>query len=103
MIENYVLHGIDYKKVNNVIQLKAQKKGNLLIIQLKDNGKGIGQEQLKKMNNYLQGKNDEMKSVGFKNVNERLRIFFGENYQMNLSSEPNIATVIQIIIHLEEE
>ncbi len=55
------------------------------------------------MNNYLQGKNDEMKSVGFKNVNERLRIFFGENYQMNLSSEPNIATVIQIIIHLEEE
>lgn len=102
LIENYVLHGIDYKKRNNVIQLKAFKNQQKLIIQIIDNGKGIAPGQLEKMKNYLNGIDDSLESVGFKNVNERLKIFFGEDYQMKLTSIPNKETCIQLIITLKE-
>lgn len=102
LIENYVLHGVDYKKNNNVIQLKAFKVGQQLTIQIVDNGKGIQPAQLQKMNNYLNQTEDTLTSVGFKNVNERLKIFFGDGYQMSLSSKPHEETKIQLIITLKE-
>lgn len=100
LIENYVLHGVDYKKTNNVIQLKAFKIDQNLVIQIVDNGKGIKEDQLIKMTNYLNETEDALTSVGFKNVNERLKLFFGNDYQMTLTSEPHKETKILLIIPL---
>lgn len=103
LIENYVLHGIDYKKSNNVIQLKAFRKDHALYIQLTDNGKGISPEKLSIMKNYLSNQADLLTSVGFKNVNERLKLFFGEDYRMIISSTPHVETKIQLIIPLSAD
>lgn len=102
LIENYVLHGVDYKKNNNVIQLKAFRVGQELMIQIIDNGKGIQADQLTRMTNYLNETEDTLTSVGFKNVNERLRLFFGDGYQMTLASQPHQETKIQLMITLKD-
>lgn len=102
-IENYVLHGVDYKKSNNAIQVKAFSKGSELVIQIIDNGKGIPLEEQKNIQEYLSGDSSKLTSVGLKNVNERLKIFFDGNYHMVVTSELGVGTTIQLVIDLDED
>ena len=73
------------------------------IIQIIDNGKGFSPNQLAKMNDYLTGSEEGLTSVGFKNANERLRLFFGSRYQMTLTSVPNKETKIRLRIPLSDQ
>ena len=84
LLENAIFHGVEFRKEDGLIIITAcQKKGDL-VITVEDNGIGISQEMVEKIN---EGKIAGAKThVGILNVKERIQLNFGENYGMKIES-----------------
>ena len=84
LLENAIFHGVEFRKEDGLIIITACQKNGDLIITVEDNGIGISQEMLEKIN---QGKITGTKThVGILNVRERIQLNFGENYGMKIES-----------------
>ena len=46
LVENYFAHGVDHKRTDNVISIKALKKDSYVEILVTDNGRGMSAEKL---------------------------------------------------------
>lgn len=104
LIENYFAHGIDFRRINNAISVSVYKENKELKIVIADNGKGMDQDLMLKINQYLiNDKEFETDSIGIKNVNERLKIIFGTNYQMTFKETIYGGVTVIISIVLDEE
>ena len=64
----------------------------------KDNGTGMTKENLEKLQNYIQGEADPEKSIGIVNVNQRIRLFYGEEYGIQIRSRKQMGTEVEIIL-----
>jgi two-component system sensor histidine kinase YesM len=105
IIENSIYHGIEYMVDEGLIRIKAAKKDGMLMFEVSDNGLGIMPDVLK---NILSFKSNSTKGsgVGVKNVHERIRLFYGAEYGIQIESEPEEGTVVKIwqpIIYYEGE
>ena len=60
-----------------------------------DNGLGMTEEQCK---NILRKDRSDSKGIGVKNVNDRLKIYFGEEYGITIDSELDMGTTVTIKI-----
>lgn len=107
LIENAVYHGVEDSRGKGIITLTASIRGDLLIIEVIDNGNGIPTEELAKLNKGLEMDNDtyfkslgnkKNKSVGIDNVNRRIKLFYGEKYGINLESKLNIYTKVSVTL-----
>lgn len=76
----------------------AHVQGEVLHIQVKDNGTGMTKENLEKLQNYIQGEADPEKSIGIVNVNQRIRLFYGEEYGIQIRSRKQMGTEVEIIL-----
>ena len=61
---------------------------------MSDNGVGIEKEKLIKINSDLDLMDDDNKSIGMKNVNQRIKIYYGNQYGLKIMSELQIGTVV---------
>ena len=103
LVENYFAHGIDFTRTNNVISVTATKENDELKIEIKDNGNGISDEKLNQINRYLsEGHSYKNQSIGIQNVNERMKIIFGDRYSMIFTHTDGGGTTIRIKLKLEE-
>ena len=72
-------------------------EGRKLLFTVEDNGLGMTPEQVEGL---LTGKTHASSrrgsGIGVKNVNERIRLYFGEDYGLSIHSEPDVGTRIQI-------
>lgn len=101
LIENYFKHGVNFTRKDNVISVKAYLRGSIVKIEVKDNGKGMTDEQLAMVQERLQNRHVEMNdSIGLQNVNERMYGFYGKNYHMQLSN--NETGGLTILLSLEK-
>lgn len=99
LVENYFAHGIDFTRLDNVISVYAREDEGGIEIEIRDNGKGIAPENLTIINEYLvYNKAYESQSIGIQNVNERLKIIFGEHYLMIYEETPGGGTTVRIRI-----
>lgn len=104
LVENYFTHGIDFSRIDNAISVIAFKEKSALIIQIKDNGQGMTEQEILEMNQYLiDGLFQVRDSVGVRNVDERLKIIFGEGYQMTFKPGNPSGLTIVISIDIEGE
>lgn len=98
LIENALEHGIDKKRDGRgLLRILAGMQGQKLVLAVTDNGPGFVQ---------MEGKDairQESKGYGLKNVNDRIRIFYGENYGIEINSEKGADTRIQIVVPLLQE
>jgi len=97
LVENYFVHGIDYQRNDNAISIKAYKDEGLIVIQIKDNGKGATAEEVAKINDTLKiAEIEKQTSIGIKNVHERLRGLFGKAYRMEIDAQKDAGFLITI-------
>lgn len=95
-VENAIYHGIKNKPEIGLIVITAREEGDNLVFEVIDNGLGMTAEKLQ---NVLKHQEREAKGgVGVLNVNERIQLFFGQEYGVHFDSEPEIGTRVTIIV-----
>lgn len=89
IIENSIKHGLAPKIEGGTVTIRAYRENGHLVIQISDDGVGIPEKQLEA--SYTEG-------IGISNVNERLKVVYGSDYQLQLKSEPGRGTYTLIRI-----
>lgn len=92
LVENSIYHGIKEKNTKGTIRIKVERRFSgtqipEVVIHIWDNGNGIEPKKLKVLNqNLTSGMVSHGDGYGIYNINERIRLFFGENYGLTLAS-----------------
>ncbi|MGO2101084.1 sensor histidine kinase [Vagococcus salmoninarum] len=87
VVENYFVHGIDFTRFDNALSVKVYQEQGRVVIDVIDNGRGLTDQQLITLNQELakQELGKELgHSVGLANVQQRLKLVFGESSQMRV-------------------
>ena len=99
LVENAIYHGMEFMDGDGLIKIKAWREADELYLSVTDNGLGMTEEKVAMV---LEGKsnsgNGRGSGIGVKNVNERIKLYFGEDYGLKIDSEPDVGTTI--VIHL---
>jgi len=96
LIENAIYHGVEYMVDEGEIQISAFIEGEELIFQVKDNGLGMDEETLDSLlHKIVEG--SEGSGVGVRNVHERIRIAYGNDYGLEIESEREVGTTVRIV------
>lgn len=105
LVENAISHGLEksLKKGRLEIGCLHNSEDNTLLIWIYDTGVGMSSEQLQHLKNDLKLKsshNDSVPSdsIGLRNVNERIRLYYGDAYGLKIDSVESEWTRIQICI-----
>lgn len=103
LIENSIVHGASAVLRPVHIRLQATETEREVTIDVSDNGNGIPPEKLLELRERLYKpdelrKGEEPVGVGLKNVNERVKGFFGGESRLEIISEPGKGTCLRIII-----
>ena len=91
IIENSIKHGLSHKVEGGTVSIRTYREDGHVVIQISDDGIGIPEGLLGKA--YTEG-------IGISNVNERLKVVYGNDYQLQLKSEPGKGT--QTLIRIPE-
>lgn len=105
-VENAIYHGLEQTKNKGVVSIKIETTPKKLLIQIGDNGRGMPEEQVEEINDYLSrvsisyvGENKKKKGgIAIKNVNSRIKLLFGEEYGVHIYSTINVGTDIMITL-----
>lgn len=105
IVENAVHHGIRPKGGKGSVLITIEKsEGDKLSITIYDDGLGVEQEQLESMRIQLNNPDVSMgKSIGIKNVHERIKAAYGSEYGLDMESRLHIGTSVRILLPLNLE
>lgn len=101
IVENSIIHGLENKIDEGFIKILVRKEEEKLIISIEDNGVGMEEEILNSLiNNFSRESNSE--KIGLKNIYERIKLYYGENYGLEIKSEKGKGTKVDIILPYKE-
>ncbi len=89
LVENSIKHGLSDKLGEGRVTIRSLRDGDHAIIDVIDNGIGIPAADAGRVKGT---------GIGLRNVNERLRVIYGANYQLQLDSVPGQGTCARIVI-----
>lgn len=101
IIENTMIHGIqDFatEEEPGFVRIWSWKEEDDILIGVEDNGMGIPQQKLEEIQKKLAGEEMFQDSIGIYNVNNRLRIVYGDNYRLKIASAEGKGTAVTIRI-----
>jgi two-component system LytT family sensor kinase len=87
LVENSIKHGLSSKLDGGMIRIRSRLEGGRLFLLVEDDGVGIPEAKLATL--FEQG-------IGISNVNERLKVLFGNDYRMSIDSRPGHGTQTEI-------
>ena len=93
IIENAIYHGINGLVDEGEIVITLRADGSDVVFTVADNGVGMEAEQIQAI---LRKERSDHTGIGIKNVNDRLKIYFGEGYGITIDSEPDVGTTVTI-------
>ena len=93
LVENALYHGIKEKEGQGHIKVSVQRQDIGLVIRIEDDGVGFQATSDSSQSQLKRG------GVGLQNVNQRLKLHFGDNYQMKINSAPEKGTTVEICIN----
>lgn len=94
-LENSLYHGIDRMVDEGHIQVKLSDAAENILIQIIDDGMGMSEEVLEEIR--MKNNSDHL-GIGIRNVHQRLQVYFGKEYGVNIESELDEGTTVNIII-----
>jgi two-component system sensor histidine kinase YesM len=101
IVENAVQHGLR-PQGGGQISISADRQGDLLRLTVMDNGCGMDAEQLAALRRQLESdkmpevKEDGLRSIGTKNVHDRIRLACGPAYGLEIESQVGVGTAVVI-------
>ncbi len=108
LVENAIYHGLKYRNSPGKIIITDEITSDEYYIIIKDNGIGISKEKLETMilcldENEFNYNRKITESFGMRNVNYRLKLFFGVKYGLVMTSEEEVGTEVRIKLPKEEK
>lgn len=106
IVENAIEHNVGYLESRDLkIQINAFQKDNQLLIHIIDNGRGIEEEKIKKLQESINNF-DMSNHLGLANINERIKLNCGQEYGVILSNNigygMKVELILPIVIEKEE-
>ena len=96
-IENAFFHAFPDGR-RGEIQIFISLKGDQLRFEISDNGIGMNQEQLLHLQTTKGDGGGHFSGIGIANVDERIRLIYGLDYGLNITSEPEQGTRVLILL-----
>ena len=93
IIENAINHGLDLLVEEGHIQVEVKPDGDDIVFRVIDDGVGMSPEQVQAIMNQ---KPKDHTGIGIRNVNDRLKIYFGKQYGLRIESVPDEGTCVEI-------
>lgn len=106
VVENAIVHGLEEKDEDGRIAVSVYRKisegMNLLIIDVEDNGCGMTEEVLGKLRTDIEIRDmSRSKSIGLYNINQRMKLHFGDGYRVHIYSEPQMGTRVRLMFPID--
>ena len=99
IIENAIYHGINRMVDEGKIEIRIASEGDDILLTVKDNGVGMTREQCEEILHKEPGsRSGTGVGIGIKNVNDRIKIYFGEEYGLSIESKLDEGTTVTIRI-----
>ena len=96
LVENSIKHGLAPKVEGGSIYLRSRVVDSRLIIEVEDDGVGMGQAQLEESSSW------PGMGIGMANISERLQVLYGDTARMTIDSHEGKGTLIRIRLPLIE-
>ncbi|CCJ34009.1 LytS/YhcK type 5TM receptor domain-containing protein [Caloramator australicus] len=94
LVENAIKHGLTKKHDGGLVKIKVQDIKDKVFFEVSDTGIGIEKDRLKKVLKDSSG-------IGLKNINDRLKIYYGEGATLNIFSENGAGTKVSFEVPKE--
>lgn len=99
LIENAINHGLRPKRYEGKIMIGGGVVGDFVYLSVEDNGVGIEEEECVALNYELINHYDEDSThIGIRNVNQRIKIMFGDEYGVNLRSNTEGGLKVSLLL-----
>ncbi|QGQ97778.1 sensor histidine kinase [Paenibacillus psychroresistens] len=97
LVENAIYHGIKPKRSFGKLIIRAFRDQDKIILKVIDDGVGMTEDTIKRILAYKQ-QEENRTTFGLTNVDERIKLYFGESYGMTIKSEVGKGTDITVVI-----
>lgn len=104
-VENAFVHGLEEAEQGGMLRVHVTQEQDVIRIVVQDNGVGMDYYRLGELKKSLQEGEDESNQshIGMRNVNQRLKMFYGEEAGIFVESEKNLGTKIVIFFPVQTE
>lgn len=103
LVENALYHGIKNKRGKGNIQVLGYQEGEEAVFEVKDDGIGMTSGELEELKKSIKGEqNTSNRGFGLANVDERLRLNYGEQYGLQFQSISGEGTTFKVRIPLQD-
>ena len=98
ILENAIYHGMAYADGDGEITVRARRDGEDVVIEVADNGPGMPEEMVERLldQSYAAAPGTKGSGIGLRNVHQRIRLTFGEEYGLAIHSDPDAGTTVCI-------
>ena len=93
ILENAINHGLELMVDEGHITVEICQDGGDILFRVRDNGVGMSPEQVEAILTRAPGENA---GIGIRNVDDRLKIYFGREYGLHITSELDVGTCVEI-------
>ena len=104
IVENALYHGIKNKRNPGSIIVRASRYGDeKILLEVIDDGNGMTEERLREVVAYINADNSvsrKNEGYGLRNVNQRIKLYYGKQYGLSIKSEYKKGTHVSVIIPL---
>ncbi len=101
LVENAIYHGIKNSRGGGRIRAGGRLEDGAMVLEVADDGAGIAPERLRQVREELEESSIEVGEgggYGLKNVNQRIRLYYGKEWGLTLDSEPGRGTRVTVRI-----
>lgn len=106
ILENSIIHGTELKIGEGNLWIRFRRTENRLVITISDDGVGMDEETLERLNETLnrgvdaitQQQEEKKGGIALANVNNRIHLIFGDEYGMHVYSMAECGTDVEISI-----
>ncbi|TDG00796.1 cache domain-containing sensor histidine kinase [Paenibacillus piri] len=107
IVENAFYHGLEPKGGSGTLKLSIRKNGHTLFLLIEDDGMGISRDKAEQLNLSFrkpaaEEQNESKNHIGLRNVNARIKNFYGDEYWLQISSVEGQGTSVEMMIPAEK-